>query len=144
MRRDDGGDRAGRGLRELLFPRPPRALRGERLWKVGARTVHIAAMALVVGGVAWGHTGRELVAPIAFTVASGLVLLGIDLWKSGGFLLEGAGIAVIAKLALLGAGLLIAPVRLEAHLAAIAIASVGSHMPKTWRHWSFMERGAGR
>jgi hypothetical protein len=110
-----------------------------RAWQIGARTVHIAAMAMVVGGVAWGRA-TELTAPIALTVASGLALLGIDLWRGGTFFLEGRGLAVLLKLALLGAGVLLAPIRLEAHLAAITIASIGSHMPKTWRHWSLAAR----
>jgi hypothetical protein len=138
-----GSVREGGGLGALLFPRPPRQPGGARAWQVGARTVHIAAMALVVGGVACGRTGRELAVPIALTVASGLALLGIDLWKSCAFLLEGCGIATLAKLALLAVGMLSPPVRLEAYLAAIAIASVGSHMPKTWRHWSLVGRGGG-
>jgi hypothetical protein len=142
--RAGGSGRAGGGLRELLFPPSPRRFRGARAWQIGARTVHIAAMALVVGGVACGLPGRELVAPIALTVASGLALLGIDLWGTCATLAEGRGIALMAKLALLGVGVLLASVRLEAHLAAIAVASVGSHMPKTWRHWSCVgRRGEG-
>jgi hypothetical protein len=141
--RGGGSGPAGGGLRALLFPQPPRKFRGVRAWQIGARTVHIAAMALVVGGVAGGLPGRELAAPIALTVASGLMLLGIDLWGTCATLVEGRGIALLAKLALLGAGLLVAPVRLEAHLAAIAVASIGSHMPRTWRHWSFVPRRGG-
>jgi hypothetical protein len=133
---DPGGAPAGGGWRGRLFPQPPRRFPGARAWQVGARTAHIAAMALVVGGVAAGRSGSDLALPIALTVASGLALLGIDLYKSGRILVEGAGLATLLKLAVLGAGLLLPPIRLEAHLVAVAIASVGSHMPKTWRHWS--------
>lgn len=68
--------------RGVLFRHPPRALRGARAWQIGARTVHIAAMALVLGGVAWRAPARDLVAPMAITALSGVVLLGIDLGKS--------------------------------------------------------------
>jgi len=98
--------------------------------------VHLADMALVVGGVAAGRSASELAGPVALTVASGLALLGIDLYKSGAVLVEGAGLATLLKLALVAAGALLPSVRLEAYLAAVAIAAVGSHMPKTWRHWS--------
>ena len=136
MSRDAGSAPAGGGWRGRLFPRPPRRFPGARAWQVGARTAHLLAMALVVGGVAYGASARELAAPVALTVASGLALLGIDLYKSGRILVEGAGLATLLKLALLGVGLLLPSIRLEAHLAAVAVAAVGSHMPKTWRHWS--------
>ncbi len=136
--RDPRRVRPRTGVLAWLAPRRARSLPAARLWKVLARTVHLVAMALVVGGVASGSGAREMAAPLALTVASGLVLLGIELWMTGAYLIEGAGFAVLAKLALLGAGLLIQGVRLETHLAAIAAASIGSHMPKTWRQWSFI------
>jgi hypothetical protein len=127
-------------VRERLFPRTPRSFRGARAWQVGARTVHIAAMGLVLGGVAFAAPERALVLPVALTIASGLLLLGIDLWKSGAYLYQGNGVAVLLKLALLGLGQLFPAARLEWYLAATAVASIGSHMPKTWRHWSFLDR----
>jgi hypothetical protein len=134
-----GTARSG-SLRALLFPRPPRAFRGARAWQVGARTVHIAAMGLLLGGVAFRVPVRELVVPVGLTVASGLVLLGIDLWKSCAYVYQGNGVAVLLKLALLGLGMLFPSARLEWYLAATVIASIGSHMPKTWRHWSLLDR----
>lgn len=122
---------------------PPGALRsfpGERAWQVGARTVHVAAMGLVLGGVAFAAPGRALALPVAFTLASGLLLLGIDLWKGGAYFTQGNGAAVLLKLALLGLGQLLPAARLEWYLAATAVASVGSHMPRTWRHWSLLHR----
>ena len=127
-------------LRAVLFPRPARTFRGLRACQVAARTVHVAAMGLVLGGVAFRAPEEALQVPIALTIASGLGLLGIDLWKSGDYLFQGNGLAVLLKLALLGLGLLIPGARLEWYLAAAAVASVGSHMPRAWRHWSFLER----
>jgi hypothetical protein len=108
--------------------------------QVAARTVHIAAMALVLGGVAYAAPERALVLPLAFTIASGLLLLGIDLWKGGAYLVQGNGVGVLLKLALLGLGQLFPAARLECYIAATAVASIGSHMPRTWRHWSFLHR----
>jgi hypothetical protein len=119
---------------------PPRTFRGARAWQVGARTVHIAAMALVLGGVAWRVPPRDLVAPIALTVLSGVALLAIDLWKSLAFLHQGSGVAAVLKLALLGIGELFPAARFEWYLAATVIASIGSHMPRAWRHYSFLHR----
>ena len=126
--------------REWLATHPPRTFRGARVVQVTARTVHVVAMSLVLGGVAYAVPERALVTAIAFTIASGLVLLGVDLWKSGAYLYQGNGVAVLLKLALLGLGQVFPSARLEWYLAATAVASVGSHMPKAWRHWSFLHR----
>jgi hypothetical protein len=126
--------------RGVLFRHPPRALRGARAWQIGARTVHIAAMALVLGGVAWRAPARDLVAPMAITALSGVVLLGIDLGKSFAILYQGSGVAALLKLVLLGAGSLLPSARLEWYLAATVVASIGSHMPGAWRHYSFLHR----
>ena len=115
----------------------PRSFRGERAVTVTMRTVHIAAMGLVLGGVAYAVPQHRLALPVALTIASGLVLFGVDLWKGGAYLAQGNGVAVLVKLALLGAGQFMPGARLEWYLAATVVASVGSHMPHSWRHWSF-------
>jgi len=120
-------------------PHPARTFRGARWVQTIARTVHIAAMGTVLGGVAFEVPERALVTAISFTIASGLLLFGINLWKSGTYLYQGHGVAVLLKLALLGTGLLFPAARFECYLAATAVASIGSHMPKTWRHWSFLD-----
>jgi len=130
-----------RGSRsERTAHRPPRTFHGMRVVKVAARTVHIVAMALVLGGVAYAAPVGALALPLALTVASGLLLLGLDLWKSGTWLTQGGGAAVLLKLALLSLGQSFPAARFECYLAATAIASIGAHMPKSWRHWSFLHR----
>ncbi len=136
MREDPGAGAPAAGLRALLVPPVPRTFRGSRAWQIAARTLHIAAMGLVLGGLARGAPAGQLLLPVALTVASGLALLGIDLWKSCAVLWQGTGLAMILKLALLGLGELFPGSRLEWYLAATVVASVGSHMPSTWRHWS--------
>jgi len=118
----------------------PRTFHGMRVVKVAARTVHIVAMALVLGGVAYAAPVSALELPIGLAIASGLLLLGLDLWKSGTWLTQGGGVAVLLKLALLGLGQWFPAARFECYLAAAAIASIGAHMPKFWRHWSFLHR----
>jgi hypothetical protein len=107
---------------------------------VAARTVHLAAMGLVLGGVAYAVPEEALSTAIAVTVGSGLVLFAVDLWKGSAYLCQGNGVAVLLKLALLGLGLVFPAARLGWYLAATAVAAVGSHMPRTWRHWSFLHR----
>jgi len=125
-------------LRDLLLPAQPRSFPWARPMQLVLRSVHIAAMALVVGGLPFGADFQQLRVPILLTVLSGLLLLAIDLAKDAAFLLQGSGVAVLLKLALLGMGLLQPAVRLPWYLAATLVASIGSHMPGAWRHFSFL------
>jgi hypothetical protein len=102
------------------------------------RSLHIAAMALVVGALPFGGGFETLRAPILITLASGLILFAIDLARDAAILTQGSGVAVLLKLGLLGLGTLQPAHRLPWYLAATLVASVGSHMPGSWRHFSFV------
>ena len=102
------------------------------------RTAHILAMALVLGGLAQGAGFERLQGPVLATVASGALLMSLDLAKGSSVLTQGSGAAVLLKLALLGLGNVFAGARLEWYLAATAVASIGSHMPGRWRHFSLI------
>jgi hypothetical protein len=120
--------------------RAPRTFHGMRVVKVAARTVHIVAMALVLGGLAYAAPVTALELPLVLTILSGMLLLGLELWKNGNSLYQGSGVAVLLKLAWLLLGQWFPAARFECYLAATAIASIGAHMPKSWRHWSFLHR----
>ncbi|MBK9089574.1 MAG: hypothetical protein IPL90_11190 [Holophagales bacterium] len=104
------------------------------------RTVHIVSMAIVLGGVAWSVPEERMGHAVLLTVASGALLLAIDLWKSCVYLYQGAGVAAIVKLALVGLGWHLPQARLAFYLAATVVGSVGSHMNGSWRHYSFLDR----
>ncbi|MFN7986285.1 MAG: hypothetical protein U0529_02370 [Thermoanaerobaculia bacterium] len=104
------------------------------------RTLHVVAMALVLGGVAFGIREERLRVPMAWTILSGVLLLAIEVARSGVFLYTGAGVASIVKLLLVGLGYHQPAARLAFYLAATVVASVGSHMTGSWRHWSFLDR----
>ena len=59
---------------------------------------------------------------------------------SCGALTQGAGWALLLKLGFIGLGNLFGGARLPCYVAATLIASVGSHMPSTWRHFSLRAR----
>lgn len=111
-----------------------------RAVQVALRSAHIAAMGLVLGGIWLGGGYGRLRAAILVTVASGLLLAVIDLAKGPGFLLQGSGVALLLKLALLGLGNGFRGARLEWYLAAAVVASIGSHMPGAWRHFQLIGR----
>lgn len=141
---DEPADAAPRAPRfapaglEALFPWPPRTLRWGRAAKVLLRTVHVVAMALVLGGLAYGAPEPALAVPVVLTVASGVLLLVVDLAGSCVFLYQGAGVATLLKLALVLLGALVPSVRLPLYVAATVVASVGSHMSGRLRHYSLV------
>ena len=110
-----------------------------RPFQVALRTAHIMAMALVLGGIALGAGADRLEGAILATVLSGVALFLLDLAKGSAALTQGSGVAVLLKLALLGLGNLMPQARLPWYLAATAVASIGSHMPARWRHFSFIQ-----
>jgi len=122
----------------LLFPVEPRRFRWARPVQLVLRSLHIAAMALVVGGIPFGADFETLRGPILLTLVSGVLLFAVDLARDLAILTQGSGVAVLVKLGLLGLGVLQPASRLPWYLAATLVASVGSHMPGTWRHFSFL------
>ena len=129
---------ARRSLGALLFPPAPRFLPWARPVQLALRSLHITAMALVVGALPFGAGYAQLRIPILLTVATGILLFAIDLARDMGILVQGSGVAVLLKLGLLGLGALQPAHRLPWYLAATLVASVGSHMPGAWRHFSFL------
>jgi hypothetical protein len=96
-------------------------------------------MGLVLGGVAYGVPEERLRVVMLWTVASGVLLLAVEVARSGVFLYQGAGVASIVKLALVGLGFHLPGARLAFYLAATVVGSVGSHMTGSWRHFSFLD-----
>lgn len=131
-------DSPRRPLLAWLCPEVPRSFPWARPVQLAARSLHIAAMAMVLGALPFGASHEALRLPILATVATGVVLLAIDLAKDAGFLLQGSGVAVLLKLGLLGLGAVQPEHRLPWYLAATLVASLGSHMPGRWRHFSFL------
>ncbi len=126
-------------LRMLLFPEVPRYFPWARPAQLILRSLHIAAMALVVGAIPFGASFEALRMPILLTLVSGALLFAIDLARDLAILSQGSGVAVLLKLGLLGMGALQPADRLPWYLAATLVASVGSHMPGSWRHFSFLK-----
>ncbi|HEY3270232.1 MAG TPA: hypothetical protein VGJ89_03375 [Geothrix sp.] len=124
---------------QVLCPESPRHFPWARPTQLVLRSLHIAAMALVLGAIPFGADFHALRAPILLTVGSGVLLFAIDLARDAAILTQGSGVAVLVKLALLGLGAAQPASRLPWYLAATLVASVGSHMPGAWRHFSFLQ-----
>jgi len=125
------------GIRGWAFPAEPRRLPGTRAISVVLRTLHLAAFGLLLGGHAFSVEAERLVAFLSLTVLSGLGLVALEIYALGLYwFVLGKGIMVSVKLGLL----LLIPFFWEARvillLLVVCIASVGSHMPARFRHYS--------
>jgi hypothetical protein len=99
------------------------------------RSVHISAMAVVLGGVFLDAKHETIGFAVWATLLSGSLMLLMDIAKSHRILLQGSGLAVLLKLALLATGFFFLPEqRFALYLAATIVASAGSHMPGQFRH----------
>ena len=108
--------------------------------KIALRTAHLMATSVLVGGHAFGAPPHALLPWLYAAVATGAGMIFFEAYPSLGFLFQGWGLMLLAKLALLCwipfAGKACFPIL----LAVVAIASIASHMPGRLRHYSVLYR----
>ena len=111
-----------------------------RWLNIGARTAHIGAMGILLGGHAFDVSPERLMFVLWLTIGSGAGLVALE---SGAKLLwfhQGRGLMVISKLALICTVPLLWDYRLPILLVVIVIGSVGSHMSGRFRYYSVIYR----
>lgn len=120
----------------FFFPKPKRDFYGQRWVRITLRTMHLLAMALMVGGFARGFSAQEMSWEIWGTLATGIVFILVELYSSCVWILQLKGWAVIVKILLL-AGVLAAPQSaMPLLIAAIVIGGISAHMPGKYRYFS--------
>lgn len=128
-------------MRAWFLPEQMRFLPWARAWSIAFRTVHLAAFGLLLGGYAFAVDPDALVPSLWLTILSGLGLMAIEMCSTGLYwLLLGKGIMVLVKLGLLLAIPVFWGARVVLLLLVVVIASVGSHMPSRYRHYSILHR----
>ena len=111
-----------------------------RALNIAFRTVHLGAMGLLLGGHAFGAAPGRLLLALWVTVGTGV---GLGALESGGhvsWLHEVRGVMTLMKVVLLLFILLAWDLRLPILMTVVAVGSVGSHMPKRYRHYSLLHR----
>lgn len=126
-------------LYHWLFPDQIRILPAARAWSISLRTLHIAAFGMVLGGHAFAVEAGKLLPWMWVTILSGVGLVVLELYSGGLYwLFLGKGISVLVKLTLLLLIPLFWEQRMPLLLLVVGIASVGSHMPSRFRHYSIL------
>src|SRR6266542_2477803 len=119
-------------LTRLLFPDPPRPIPAHRPLGIALRTTHLMCFGALVGGHVFDVEPARLRPFLIATIATGVALMALELISTCAWLFLGKGLMVLAKLLLL---LMIALL-----LTTVVVASVGSHMPARFRHYSLLPR----
>jgi len=125
-------------LRTLFLPEPRRRLPHARAWNVGARTVHLAATGTLLGGHVFGIQSEALLPWLWVAIASGAVMLAVELYSSFDWLTQIGGLAVVMKLGVLCAIPFAWSARVPMLFVVVLIAGVGSHMSGKYRHYSLL------
>lgn len=131
---------SGAHWQRVLFPDPPRPLPYARAMSIALRTLHIAAVGILLGGHAFEVPSVRLLPWLSLSIISGAGLIGLELYSSCKWLYQGKGVLVMLKLLLIAAVAVFWEQRLWLLLAALVLGSVGSHMPGRFRYYSFLHR----
>jgi hypothetical protein len=112
-----------------------------RAWNIAARTAHIAATGVLVGGHAFNAPRDDLYPILWLAIITGGALIFLEAFSVRfRWLAQGRGLLVVVKLVLLLLIPLAWSLRLPILLAVIVLASVGSHMPARFRYYSVVDR----
>jgi hypothetical protein len=107
-----------------------------RTLRIGFRTLHIGAMGLLLGGLAFDISPERLEVSFWVTVGSGVALVLVESGARWLWFHQLSGVMTLTKVALFVAVPLAWDFRLPILLAVVVIGSVGSHMPGRYRHFS--------
>jgi hypothetical protein len=106
-----------------------------RVYKLLVRTVHLVAIAGLVGGHMFGAPLAPLRLLLYVSIATGAAMCGLEAYPNRHFFCEGWALLLWFKLVLLTSVVVFWNARRPILIAVVVIASVGSHMPRALRHW---------
>lgn len=111
-----------------------------RLSNIAMRTAHLGVAGILVGGHVFEIEPNRLLPWIYMTIITGMVLMMIEAYPSWRYWCEGRGALVVVKILLLCSILWLWDARVPILITVVVIGSVGSHMPRKFRHYSLIER----
>lgn len=115
---------------------PRRRIPCARAWNIAARTVHLAATGTLLGGHVFHVPAVQLYAALWVAIGSGAALIFLEMYASIHWAHQGCALILYAKLGLLCLIPWLWDYRVPILLAVVVLASIGSHAPRTIRHYS--------
>jgi hypothetical protein len=107
-----------------------------RVYKLLARTVHLVAIASLVGGHMFGAPLASLRPFLYLSIITGAAMCALEAYPNWHFFYEGWALLLWFKLMLLTSVLVFWNARRPILIVVVVIASVGSHLPRALRHWT--------
>ena len=117
-----------------LFPKQPRSFEHQRGVKITLRAIHVALVGVLLGGTVFGVDAASIQPWWLAAVASGVLLLLLDLHESGAMLLQVRGAVVLFKVALLVAWPKLGPWQPWVLGLLVLISVISSHAPSKVRY----------
>jgi hypothetical protein len=126
--------------KQPMIPSPPaaRAIPNARYWNIFFRTLHLVFISILVGGHAFGASADQLRPLLIGAMATGVGMITVDAYPTFQFWHQGWGLFTLFKLALLCVIPFAWSYRLPILIAVVVLGSVGSHLPKRFRHYSLI------
>lgn len=123
-------------LFRLLVPETPRVFPAQRWARISLRTLHLIGVAGLGGGFLYGAEPAMWMPYLWLTVVTGVIMVVIELWTTGLWLIQLRGLSVVIKLALIAWMLRADHIELPLFMAVIVISGVISHAPGAVRYFS--------
>ena len=123
-------------LFRFVFPQKSRDFPGKRWLNVMMRTLHICSATGYGGGVLLNLPYEQIRIYYIITAISGLVMVLVDVFSNGIWLIQNRGWLILLKIVLLGNLWLITPYEKWGLLAIIALSSIVSHGTANFRYYS--------
>lgn len=119
-----------------MIPFWPRA----RYWNIAIRTAHIVVAGALFGGHVFDVAPERLHMWLYATLATGGVLMALEAYPHLSWCYEVRGLLVLGKMLLLCSIPWLWDYRVPILVFVLVIASVGTHMPRRFRHFSLVHR----
>ena len=124
-----------------FFPNPPRGFPGRRALRVLSRSGHILATGVLLGGHIFAQPEEVLLPWLIGAIATGGLMLTIDLYSSLAVMCETRGMIILTKMLLVALVAVFWDARIGLLITVVAIGGVGSHAARGIRHRVLFLRG---
>lgn len=123
---------------KYIFPENSRTFNYKRWFKICLRTIHLIGISGMGSGY-YFRTPEKLLLPFIYlTIFSGILLVFLEIWSNGIWLIQLRGIAIYVKLILLATLPLISGHPVTVLIIVIVISGLISHAPGDVRYYSLL------
>jgi len=123
-------------LFRLLVPETPRTFPALRWVRISLRTAHLLGVAGLGGGFLYGAAPAAWMPYLWLAFVTGTVMVMLELWSTGLWLIQVRGLSVVVKLGLIAWLMRADPLQMPVLIAVVVISGVVSHAPADVRYFS--------